>query len=94
MWQRLYKKVFKKFHISEPLSGQRSAAGIFIKLKALDISLIMCYWKVFYSLISIKYIRDYIINLVSSKITYLCEIKTTCFLSYDVIHLYVTCSLM
>ena len=32
-------KSFEKFRISQPLSCQMSAAGIFIKLKALDISL-------------------------------------------------------
>ena len=32
-------KGFENFHISELLRGQRSAAGIFTKLKALDISL-------------------------------------------------------
>ena len=47
-------KKIEKFRISEPLRGQRSAAGIFKKLKALNISVIIYHWKVFSSLISKK----------------------------------------
>ena len=45
----------KENRIIDPLKGQRSADGIFKKLKTLDISLITIYrWKVFSSLISRK----------------------------------------
>ena len=45
----------KENHIIYPLKAQRSADGIFKKLKTLDISLITIYrWKVFSSLISRK----------------------------------------
>ena len=50
----IYQQIFEKFCISEHLRGQRSAAGIFKKLKALDISLIIYQWKIFSSLISKK----------------------------------------
>ena len=47
-------KKFGNFRISETIRGQRSSAGIFKRLKALDISLIVYHWKVFSSLISKK----------------------------------------
>ena len=40
-------KDLEKFCISEPLRGQRSAAGIFEKLDALDISLMMYQLEIF-----------------------------------------------
>ena len=51
-------KSLEIFCISESLRGHRLAAGIFRKLKALDISLILYHWKVFSSLISRKDIRN------------------------------------
>ena len=66
------------------IGSQWSAAGIFRKLKALDISLIIYHWKVFSSLVWEKHIRNSnyfsyllrndIINLVSLKVTHVCEI--------------------
>ena len=44
-------KYFEKCFISEPLRGKRSAAGIFKKLEALNISVIINHWKVFSSLV-------------------------------------------
>ena len=41
-------KHFEQFCISEPLRVQRSAVGIFKNLKALDVSLIVYHWKVFF----------------------------------------------
>lgn len=48
---KIYMAIFiqKKNSISEPLRVQRSAAGIFKKLKALDMSLIIYHRKVFTS---------------------------------------------
>ena len=45
---------FEKFCINEAFRGQRSAADIFKKLKALDILLVIYHWKVFSSLIKKK----------------------------------------
>ena len=56
--QHLYKKLFEKFRISNPLRGQSSAAGIFKILKVLNISLTIYHWKVFSSLISKEAIRN------------------------------------
>ena len=48
---KIYMAIFiqKKISISEPLRVQRSAAGIFKKLKALDMSLVIYHRKVFTS---------------------------------------------
>ena len=59
---KIYLAIFiqnnENVRIIEPPRGQRSAAYIFKKLKALDISLVMYYWKVFSSLITKKGIRN------------------------------------
>ena len=98
IWQN-YTKNFEKFCISEILSCQRSAAGIFKNLEAMGISLIIYHWKVFFLLISKEGIKTLIIlykaviyqemaSLIwSVQRSHRYEIMT-CITDYDVMNLY------
>ena len=87
-------KNFEKFRISEPLRGQRSAAGIFKKNESSGyITYYVSLESIFFTDFkkkaqeTLSYINSYlsrndIINLVRSKLTHVCEIMTRC-TNYD-----------
>ena len=77
-------KKVEKFRISEPLRGQSLAAlDIFFTVFKKDIR------KSNHPIKSSYLSRNDIVNLVSSKVTHVCNIMT-CFANFAVINLYIT----